>query len=93
MDELKQRLPGFLDSITRSKSVALAFYNAGTDVYEGDQLGGLHLTASGVLDRDLYVVAELRKRKIPTVMLLSGGYSSESYQLVANSVNELIARY
>lgn len=87
---LAESLPGFLDSIVRTGRVGLAVYNAGTDVFEGDALGGLRLTAADVLARDLFVIEQLRARAIPVVMLLSGGYSRESYRLVANTVIELL---
>jgi histone deacetylase 11 len=90
---LELTLPGFLDSIGRNGRVGLAVYNAGTDVFEGDALGFLSLTAADVLARDLYVIEQLRARGIPVVMLLSGGYSRESYGLVANTVVELLRRY
>jgi histone deacetylase 11 len=90
LNELQRMLPVFLDSITRSESIKCAIYNAGTDVFTDDPLGGLNLTANGILRRDLYTVRELRRRGIPTLMLLSGGYTSVSYQLVANSVIRLL---
>jgi histone deacetylase 11 len=93
LHELKYRLPGFLDSVARSRPIGLAIYNAGTDVFEGDQLGGLRLSDQGILERDLYTIAELRQRGIPTTMLLSGGYSAVSYRLVADSVQQLIDCY
>ena len=83
LDLLQKQLPPFLDTISR---IGLAIYNAGTDVYEGDVLGGLRLSEADVLKRDLFVLNELRGRSIPTLMLLSGGYSQQSYQLVANTV-------
>jgi histone deacetylase 11 len=89
---LELSLPGFLDSIGRGGRVGLAVYNAGTDVYEGDQLGGLRLSAADVLARDLYVIDQIRARGIPVIMLLSGGYSRESYRLVANTVIALLRR-
>lgn len=87
--ELQGRLPGFLDSVGNSP-IALAIYNAGTDVFRGDALGQLDISAEGILKRDLFVVEELRKRGIPTVMLLSGGYTGESYRLIADSVIRLL---
>lgn len=87
--EITDRLPGFLDSVGRSP-IGLAIYNAGTDVFAGDPLGDLNLSAGGILERDLLVVSELRKRGIPTVMLLSGGYTKQSYQLVADSIIAII---
>ena len=91
MRALHQRLPGFLDSVCKT-SVGLAIYNAGTDVLASDPLGGLQISADGILARDLYVVSELRRRQIPTVMVLSGGYTRQSYRLVADSVIRLIER-
>jgi len=88
---LEAELPGFLDSVGRSRRVGLAIYNAGSDVFQGDALGGLNLTAEGVLRRDQFVIDELRRRGFPTVMLPSGGYSAESYKLLADSVQVLLA--
>lgn len=90
---LELTLPGFLDSVGRNGRVGLAVYNAGTDVFAGDALGGLNLSAADVLARDLYVVEQLRARNLPVVMLLSGGYSRESYRLVADTVIELLRQY
>jgi histone deacetylase 11 len=87
---LTRHLPGFLDSISKSGSVKLAIYNAGTDVFTEDKLGGMCLSAEDVLARDLFVITELRKRRIPVVMVLSGGYSRESYRLVAATVLHVI---
>ncbi len=91
MRELRNRLPGFLDSVCNSP-VGLAIYNAGTDVFASDPLGGLDISASTIRERDMFVVDELRKRHIPTVMVLSGGYTKQSYRLVADSVIPLIER-
>lgn len=85
MLELKTRLPGFLESVCKSP-VGLAIYNAGTDILAGDPLGCLNISAATIHERDLFVVAELRKRSIPTIMVLSGGYTNQSYNLVADSV-------
>jgi len=87
---LKSRLPGFLDSLVGSGKVGLGIFNAGTDVYQGDPLGGLNLSAAGVLERDLFVIEQLRSREIPTVMLPSGGYTRMSYRLIAASVGRLL---
>ena len=67
----------------------IAFYNAGTDIYEDDPLGRLKISAEGVLARDRFVFQTLVDAGIPAVMVLSGGYTSESYQLVAKSVGEV----
>jgi histone deacetylase 11 len=89
LETLRQKLPPFLDSSVKTKP-RLAIYNAGTDVFASDQLGGLCLSVEDVLERDLFVIQQFRQRQIPFVMLLSGGYSSQSYRLVANTVAMLL---
>ena len=91
MQTLTSRLPGFIDSVANANT-RLAIYNAGTDVVAGDPVGSLNISSETVLERDLFIVGELRKRQIPTVMVLSGGYTPQSYKLVATSVIELLAR-
>jgi histone deacetylase 11 len=85
LDKLQQYLPAFLQQI-RPK---IAFYNAGTDIYEHDPLGRLKISAEGVLARDRFVFETLITAGIPVVMVLSGGYTAESYQLVASSVGDM----
>jgi histone deacetylase 11 len=83
---ITERLPAFLHSISRSAPLALAVYNAGTDVLAHDVLGGMALSLEDVLARDQFVLTQLGDRGIPTVVLTSGGYSSISYQAIANMV-------
>jgi histone deacetylase 11 len=83
---LRERLPPFLDSISRTGRVALAIYNAGTDVLRDDPLGRLSLTEADVLERDQFVIAECRRRSLPLSLLTSGGYTRESYRLIAATV-------
>ncbi len=71
----------------------LIIYVAGTDVYEDDPLGGLTLTAQDVLERDIFVIDSARSRGIPVAVVLSGGYSSESWRLHYTTVRETIGRY
>lgn len=92
LSAVRERLPGFIDSVC-NEPVSIAIYNAGTDVLKGDPLGGLNLSKEAILERDLYVVGELRKRKLPTLMVLSGGYTKQSYQLVADSVVALVRQW
>lgn len=93
LEELTSRLPGFLNSVTRSGEANLAIYVAGTDVVAGDDLGLLDLSAEQVLERDLFVLEQLRCRGVPTVMLLGGGYTAESHRLVATSVGAILTRF
>lgn len=84
---LKSNLNGV---ISRNHDFKLAVYNAGTDVFVGDALGGLGLSEQGVLARDRFVIETLKAHGIPCVMLASGGYSSFSYQLIANSIIDIL---
>jgi histone deacetylase 11 len=89
---LRTRLPEFLDESSLSGPPRLAIYNAGTDPYAYDQLGGLCLSAADILERDLFVIDQLQSRKISVAMLLSGGYSRESFRLVAATIRKLLQR-
>lgn len=82
---LTKNLPGFLDSVS-GQGLPVGIYNAGTDVVIDDPLGQMSLTPNQILDRDLFVVDEFRRRGIPVVYLTSGGYTRRSYSLIANSV-------
>jgi histone deacetylase 11 len=92
MRALESRLPAFLDNVGKARSVRLAIYNAGTDIYEHDALGGLHVSSQGIIDRDWFVVEQLLARNIPTVMLLSGGYHRDSYKIIADSLVNILKR-
>jgi acetoin utilization deacetylase AcuC-like enzyme len=53
----------------------LVLYQAGADVYEHDQLGGLRLTVSGIEARDHAVIDGCAARGIAVVTTLGGGYA------------------
>ena len=57
------RPAGVLDSVSNPPGIALGIYNAGTDVVEGDPLGGLLLSASDILERDLFVIDQFRSER------------------------------
>ncbi len=92
LQKLRDQLPGFLDSVARNGSLALIVFNAGTDPYEGDELGGLNLSASAMKQRDQLVIDSARERGVPLLILPSGGYSEMSYLLLADSVAYLLSR-
>jgi histone deacetylase 11 len=86
LSALRGELPPFLDAVSKSRRPALAVYNAGTDVLGGDPLGYLRVSAEGILKRDQFVLTQLSERHIPWLMLPSGGYTRESYRLIADSI-------
>ena len=81
--KLRSFLPLFISKIENLKMV---FFNAGTDVYINDPLGGLSLTESDIYERDKFVINYLVNNKISWVMLSSGGYTKNSYKLTAKSI-------
>jgi histone deacetylase 11 len=83
---LQTQLPQFLETVASMGELSVAIYNAGTDVYEKDTLGGLHLTEPEILDRDLFVLSTLRAQNVPTLVLPSGGYSDASHRLIATTL-------
>jgi histone deacetylase 11 len=89
---LTARLPGFLDGISKTNPVRFAIYNAGTDIYECDSLGGLRVSPEDIVERDWFVVEQLLERGIPTVLLLSGGYHRDNYRIIADSIANIIER-
>lgn len=64
-------------------------YNAGTDVLEGDRLGCLSISSSGVIRRDQLVFMKARERRVPIVMLTSGGYQRCTAKVIAESILNL----
>jgi acetoin utilization deacetylase AcuC-like enzyme len=69
---LDSHLGGVLDAARAD----LGFYLAGVDVVAGDRFGRLSLTREGLRARDRRVISEARRRGLPLVVLLSGGYAA-----------------
>ncbi|MFN8371837.1 MAG: histone deacetylase [Anaerolineae bacterium] len=84
LNALKDYLPRVLNEVNGVPK--MAFYIAGTDIYEHDQLGGLRITENGIFERDRFVLDTLMDAQIPTVMLLAGGYSHDSYRFISRSI-------
>ncbi len=70
----------------------LIIYNAGTDILEGDQLGCMSVTKAGVIQRDEMVIKSAIDNKIPVMMVLSGGYTQQSADVIACSVENIMKR-
>jgi acetoin utilization deacetylase AcuC-like enzyme len=69
----------------------MLFYVGGADPYVEDQLGGLSLTLRGLQERDRGVFYEARKRNIPVVTTLAGGYARQVEDTVQIHVNTIAA--
>jgi acetoin utilization deacetylase AcuC-like enzyme len=69
----------------------IVFYIGGADPYYDDQLGGLALSLQGLKARDKGVFEEARKRRIPVVTSLAGGYARQIEDTVRIHVNTVCA--
>ena len=59
----------------------------------GDPLARYRLTAGDLAERDLLVATEVRERGIPLAMVLSGGYSPESWKIHADAIEGILTRF
>lgn len=73
LDVLRAHVPRLLDALAPD----LVFYNAGVDPHRDDALGRLALTDYGLRARDDLVIRETRRRGIPLVAVLGGGYAAD----------------
>lgn len=71
----------------------LVIYNAGSDPFAGDPLAGLRLTRQELAERDLLVVSMVREQGVPLAMVLSGGYSAESWRIHADGIEDILTRF
>ncbi|MEK9149325.1 MAG: histone deacetylase, partial [Candidatus Desantisbacteria bacterium] len=55
----------------------LIVYVAGADPYCNDQLGGLKVTIKGFIRRDEILFEPAKKKGVPIVLVLAGGYAKE----------------
>ena len=81
-----------LDEVLDDARADLAFYLAGSDPYAGDRFGRLQLSKDGLARRDRAVFAACRRRGLPVVLAMSGGYApdlADVAEIHANSVHEL----
>jgi acetoin utilization deacetylase AcuC-like enzyme len=67
----------------------LVLYLAGADPFEGDQLGSLRLTKDGLRQRDLIVIGEARRIRLPVAVVLAGGYAAELEDTVGIHLNTI----
>jgi histone deacetylase 11 len=86
---VRDTLPGALDTARPD----LVVYNAGSDLFVGDPLAHHRLTASDLAERDLLIATEVRGRGVPLAMVLSGGYSSESWKIHADAIEGVLTRF
>jgi acetoin utilization deacetylase AcuC-like enzyme len=92
-DEYLSLVDQHLPEIVERHRPDLAFYLAGADPYEEDQLGGLALTRDGLRRRDDTVLAALRAAGIPAAVTLAGGYArhpADTVEIHAGTVESVL---
>ncbi len=90
LEELQRHLPAVLER----SAPDIAFYLAGVDVAAGDRYGKLALTEAGIRQRERFVIDAVRRRGVPLVVVLAGGYAAtraRTAQLHANVFREAVA--
>jgi len=83
---VKEAIPQAIESVQPD----IIMYNAGTDIYEKDPLGKMHITREGIIQRDAFVFGQSRENAIPILMVLSGGYTPESAEIIGASIKNII---
>jgi acetoin utilization deacetylase AcuC-like enzyme len=71
LEALDRHLPTVMDHY----AAEIVFYLAGVDVAAGDRYGKLALSDEGIRQRDRMVIETVRRRGIPLVIVLAGGYA------------------
>jgi acetoin utilization deacetylase AcuC-like enzyme len=75
--EFLATLESGLEAALEAAEPDLAVYLAGADPFEGDRLGRLSVTKSGLAERDRIVLQTCRERGIPVAVTMAGGYAYE----------------
>jgi len=86
-DAYLRALDAALAELDQRFAPGLVIYLAGADVYEGDRLGRLKLTAEGVAKRDRRVFDWCWQRRIPVALTMGGGYGHDIHATVQVQVN------
>ncbi len=89
LEMVEEALPAALDAVRPD----LVVYNAGSDPFIDDPLASHRLTKGDLAERDLLVVTAVRERAIPIAMVLSGGYSADSWRVHADAIEDILVRF
>lgn len=88
LEALRQALP----PVVADFAPQLVIYLAGCDPAADDPLSDWQITHQGMLDRDRFVLAQVRPRhsRRPLAVLLAGGYGSEAWRYSARFFSEIL---
>lgn len=85
LDLLHNELPNAIETFKPD----LIIYNAGTDIFQKDHLGKLNISKDGIIKRDEFVFQSSFQNNIPILMVLSGGYTKESANIIGKSIENV----
>lgn len=81
-DDYLEALDAGLSEALRRSAPDIVVYLAGADPFEGDRLGRLKLTKSGLAARDRLVFDTCRRNGLPVVATMAGGYAQNVEDIV-----------
>lgn len=76
-DDYLEALNDGLETVFNQCDPGLVLYLAGADPYSGDRFGRLSLSLEGLRQRDLMVLEQCHQRRLPTVIVMAGGYAAD----------------
>jgi acetoin utilization deacetylase AcuC-like enzyme len=76
-----EQLHRTLNDVSDEFTPDLVLYDAGVDVFQGDQLGNLDITLDGIFERDCSVLEYFKTRCIPVATVIGGGYSQADVEI------------
>jgi len=89
---LKTELPKALNDLKSENNYPdLIVFNAGSDIFERDDLGILNVSKAGIIERDQFIWQIARENNIAIMMVLSGGYGPENAGIVSESIANILS--
>jgi acetoin utilization deacetylase AcuC-like enzyme len=83
LSTLNEALPKLIEAVQPD----FAFYLAGVDILSTDKFGKLKVSLEACKQRDIFVLTQLQKNKIPVAVTLGGGYSPDIKTIVEAHCN------
>jgi acetoin utilization deacetylase AcuC-like enzyme len=83
LSTLEEALPKLIEAVKPD----FAFYLAGVDILSTDKFGKLKVSMEACKQRDIFVLTQLKKNKIPVAVTLGGGYSPDIKTIVEAHCN------
>ncbi len=60
----------------------MVIYDAGVDIHTDDELGYFNVSTQGILERDCFLMQQMKQRGIPVAAVVGGGYRTVHEDLV-----------